>query len=395
MKWQNKGHELDRIGRLLANVKTVYLYGINGNAWEILYVLNHAEEWIKWKICLVDRNINLQKNGYAGMTILSPEAFYAEDKENYIVVACPEGPVGKEIYDSVIVHGISEERVFLGWDFLYTDLSIYFLYAKQMVFFASESILPSCVCNLNCRDCLNFTPYIKNPMIYGIDEMKEDVDCFFNAVDLIYRFQITGGEPLLYPNLKELITYIDYKYRSKIMRLETVTNGTVVPEDELCEFIADHHVFVFLDDYTMSLSGEKKNNRVIVENKFKKYNVEYSDNYVEKWFQIYFPDTHRTNEKELVELFNCCGNPWSSIERGRISACNYSLYAQKAGIVEDDETDFYDLKKYESAKKTELVEFRLRYNQKGYVSFCKKCSGFALINSNLCQPAIQVERGAT
>lgn len=393
MKWENKGHEFDEVGEFLAHVNKVFLYGIGGHAGEILNILLKGKKWVDWELKLADRNPVLQESGYQGLPVMNPEEIFSQINNNDIIVYCPLGKTGEEIYGIIKSHGISDKNIFSGLDFMFTYIPVYFLYAKNMVFFTSQSIVPSTVCNLNCRECLNFTPYIKKPIVYTLDQIKDDIDVFFHAVDLIYRFQITGGEPLLYPGFLDVLDYVDNNYRNQILRLETVTNGTIIPSDEICSYLAEKNIYVFLDDYTMALKGEQKANRTIIEEKFKKYGVDYHNNYVEQWFSIYTPGTNREDEKELTELFTACMNPFSSIENGKISACNYSLYATKAGIAEASEYDDYNLKAFDKSKKRELVEFRLRYNERGYVSFCKKCSGYCLINENLCDPAVQVRKG--
>lgn len=393
MKWENKGHEFDDIGEFLANAKRVFLYGIGGHAGEILNILLEGRKWFDWEVKLADRNPELQLSGYRGLSVMNPEEIFSQIRDNDIVVYCPLGKTGEEIYGIIKEHGISDKNIFSGFDFMFTYIPVYFLYAKDMVFFTSQNIVPSTNCNLNCRDCLNFTPYIRKPVTYSLEELKKDIDLFFHAVDLIYRFQITGGEPLLYPRFLEVLDYVDKNYRDQILRLETVTNGTIIPSDEICSYLAEKKIYVYLDDYTMALKEEQKEKRTIIEEKFKKYGVDYLNNYVEQWFRIYTPGTIRENEKELNQLFTLCKNPYSTIEKGKISACNYALYAAKAGLIENDENDNYDLAIFDKSKKRELVEFRLRYNEKGYVSFCKKCSGYYLINESWCEPAVQVRKG--
>ena len=53
-------------------------------------------------------------------------------------------------------------------------------------------------------------------MIRPLDQVKKDIDIFFSVVDYIMLFHISGGEPFLYPYLKELVTYIGENYRDKI-----------------------------------------------------------------------------------------------------------------------------------------------------------------------------------
>lgn len=394
MKWTNKGHEFDQIGEKLATVKSLYFYGIGGHAREIAELMDYGKKWFDLNVFYVDRNEEVRERGFCGKEIMSPETFFEKvrDDNDYLVISCPLGEVGEEIKSYVVGHGISDEDVVLGYDFLFTLIPLYFLYKYDMVFFTSENIVPSSACNLNCRECLNFNPYIDIPVIYSLDEIKRNVDLFFNAVDLIYRFQVTGGEPLLYPHFAEVITYIHENYGDRIFRLETVTNGTVIPDDRICDCIVKNDVNVFLDDYTLSLPYESKETRRRIVEKFEKYNIKYFDNYVDRWFKIY-PARCEKKKEELVDFFTKCANPWSTVENGSISACNYELYAQKAGLVEGDSTDFYSLENFQKDKKRELVEFRLRFNTKGYTSFCRKCAGFSVINDDLYYPAIQIERG--
>lgn len=391
MKWKNKGHEFDEIGYLLKDKENIFIYGAGGVACELLETLHAIRQWADWKIYLVDKDKKKQKMGLLGHKVLSPEEFFSMKKENYFVVAGALNKIGDEIF-SLVKERLGEDTiVFKGMYFLHNYLSIYFTYIHNMVFFASENMLPTTVCNLNCRDCLNFTPYIKKHYVESLETLKEDVDLFFNAVDLVYRFQITGGEPLLYKNLISLIEYIDQNYRKKILRFELVTNGTIIPDDQLCEILKRKDIYVFLDDYRMSVPGIDE----IYEKaywKLKEYRISFADNHVEKWIQMYMPDKSEDmeySEHALQQKYLYCGVPWSSLWHGKISSCNYAMYALKAGICEGMEDETYDLRQFSPEKKKELVEFRLRFCEKGYMEFCRKCNGWTDTNKYWCKPAIQ------
>ena len=69
-----------------------------------------------------------------------------------------------------------------------TFLSVYYAYQLEKLYIPSISFLPSTHCNLNCEACLNFTPYLKHPMVRGWEEVKKDVDSFFECVDYIMLF---------------------------------------------------------------------------------------------------------------------------------------------------------------------------------------------------------------
>lgn len=392
MRWKNPGHEYDNIGYLLKDAKDVFLWGIGGYAEELLNLFTMLGDKIPWKIHLIDCNEEKQAKGYMGLQILSPQSFFDLKKSDYFVIACPEGQSGDEIQNILKQHDIPSNLIFSGSYFLYSYLPIYFIYNRNMVFFTSESILCSTVCNLNCRDCLNFTPYIKKHCTDDLKSLENDVDIFFNAVDLIYRFQITGGEPLLYSNLIPFIQYIHNNYGKKILRLEMVTNGTVKLSDELCHTLKECNAYVFLDDYRLSIpdSAETYSN---VRKKLDESNIKYCDNFVENWICEYPPkDTKQLSTVELQSKFISCHNPWSTLREGKISACNYAGYAAKAEICMDEPNEYFDLNTYSTDQKKELIEFRTGYNQKGYVNFCKVCRGWTSINHEYTKPAIQAPR---
>lgn len=394
MKWENKGHEFDSIGYLLQDKKNIFLYGVGETTRELVELLHSLKKWVDWNIFLVDRDVVKQQEGRWGYDVLSPEQFYSMEKEQYFVIASADGKAGDEIYALVRKNLGDEVVLFKGFYFLYTYLPIYFAYVHDMVFFVSENMLPSTICNLNCRDCLNFTPYIQKHTVETLDDLKMSVDLFFGAVDLVYRFQITGGEPLLYKDLIPLIEYIDRNYRNKIIRFEMVTNGTIIPTDDICNTLKNKDIYVFLDDYRMSLEDGDKKYKAVYE-QITKYGIRFVDNHVDKWIRMYIPEEDkriRISDAELENKYTICNNPWSCLKQGKISSCNYAMYADKAEICKMQEDECFDLRDYNPSRKKELIEFRLRYLQKGYVEFCNQCGGWTATNKRWCQPAIQSER---
>ncbi len=404
MKWKNKGHELENLKDIFSGKRSVYLYGAGEHAKELLVVLENVKKWSGWEIYLIDRDEEKQKLGWQGYDVMSPEAFFKSSKENFFVVICPWGIAEGEIYQLLLENGIAKKDVFRQFSFLHRLLTVYFLYGHDIVFLNSTNLCPSTICNLNCRDCLNFTPYIKNHVVMEFDQVKKDIDLYFNAVDLVYRFQITGGEPFLYKNLKATFEYIE-QYRKQIFQLEMVTNGTVMPSDDICEYLAKKNILVILDDYRDSIDEvEEKLNAI--RKKFDNFGVKYTLNHVDMWMRMY-PDSYqvsdvydslisdnakKSSEEMLIEKYTKCDVPYTALHGGKLSACNYSNYADKAGVCEADENDYFNLNQFDKERKRELVEFAIGFNEKGYTEFCKKCSGWIMINKAWCQPAIQAER---
>lgn len=185
MKWTNKGHELDQLIISLRQMKHLYIFGVGGNAQEMLYMISGMKRPLPCDLVLIDSNEEKQRCGYKGRIIHSPQYLYDMLSEDSRIVVAPSGPVCEEICRECLAHGAKPEQIFDGGVFLYRILPVYLSDLYRQVIFYSVNMLPSTVCNLNCRDCLNFNPHIRRHITYSLEKCKENVDLFFRAVNLV------------------------------------------------------------------------------------------------------------------------------------------------------------------------------------------------------------------
>ncbi len=399
MKWINKGKQYADLLKHFSKRKRILIYGA-GN-----YGAKFLEEIINpyLRQCIdgyIDRDIEKQKSGYKGYKVYSPNILYMEHDENHLIVVAVHDAEGKAIAKRLEKAGYVKE-----WDyFMYDSLAfqgslndvfmpVFVLASLDKIYVTSGCIVPDTNCNLHCRDCLNFNPYIKKHIRRNIEELKKDMDLYFRWVDFSERYQISGGEPLLYPDIEELILYIGENYRSKVGIFEIVLNGTIIPTDKICVIMKKYDITVYLDNYVSTISEELNHRKEIIE-QFNKYGVKWIDNTVKQWFALDIENTDNSEmtSEELMAYFDNCNNPWHSFEYGKLYSCNFSRFAMKAGIIDEKENDYFDLNKMTDEKKTELIEFMLGYTTKGYVDFCKRCAGWGPSNKNIVPVAIQIER---
>lgn len=116
-------------------------------------------------------------------------------------------------------------------------------------------ISPTVACDLKCRLCSNYSPYYSDRKYYSIDFLRETLRRYFTVVSHVRKMMLTGGEPLLYPALSELVTELR-KYRSQIGTFGIITNGTLLPDEALLAAVEDFGCgFHFLvDNYGPELS---------------------------------------------------------------------------------------------------------------------------------------------
>lgn len=142
---------------------------------------------------------------------------------------------------------------------------IFSVYTDGKVYLKHQNMLLTTICNLNCEYCLNYNPYNKHQKHFDLEELKRNVSIYFSHIDRVGLFQLTGGEPSLYPNLQELILYIAHNFGNKIDRLSLITNGTVIFSEEFLKMLKENHVFVEIDDYSEAVPRLEQNIRQLRE----------------------------------------------------------------------------------------------------------------------------------
>ncbi|GHU00351.1 hypothetical protein FACS1894186_0660 [Alphaproteobacteria bacterium] len=282
-------------------------------------------------------------------------------------------------------------NLFASQDFLEKWLSVFAAYVADKVYFWHGNLILTTVCNLNCKFCLNFTPFIKHPQHRPVEELKREMDVFFGAVDKCGYFQISGGEPMLYKPAGELIQYIYDNYSGKLGQLLFATNGTLMASDELCEILHRTDTFVICDNYTRAAPKTAATRALMIE-KFQKMGVRYADIDAEQEFFKLFPPAAKLtlSDDEMAKRVSACHDGlimYKELKNGRLYFCNYSSFAATAGLTAEAPDDYYDLHGFDRAKAKELVEFRLGYSNTGYDSFCRYCNGHKGINKLGRRPA--------
>lgn len=385
MKWKNKGKEFEAYRNLLSKRKGFVLVGDKVSQ---AYFLNQVCHPFLRQV--VEFEYDIKK-------------LIAKHDNEHLIVVTEFGMNGEEMMNRLLRAGyIRGTELFHYSDTFWAEIRAlnnpfvpaFALYVLGKIYISSCCFIPTTRCNLNCRDCLNFTPYINSFTTRDIGKAIADVDLLFKWVDYTDIFQISGGEPLLYQELAKLINYIGKKYRDKIASFELVTNGTIIPSDEICMAIRENNVLVYLDNYTSSIPSNLNNREGII-SQFEKYNIDWVDNTVEEWFSLE-PDTTDNSgmtEEELAEYYDKCNAPWHNFEDGKMYSCNFAKYAMRAGMIEDSPNDYFDFNAMNQNKKEELVEFLLGYTDKGYVDFCKRCAMWGPSNTKPVPVAVQIERG--
>lgn len=237
-------------------------------------------------------------------------------------------------------------------------------------------------CNLNCKHCSAYSPYLRNTKQPSLEEILKYTDRFFDIVDFVEIFSVSGGEPLLFKQLPEVINALS-KYRDRIEKLEIITNGTIVPSVDLINSIrklGDVFYRFLVDDYGEYLSI--KISEIDQTLKEAKLPYEIRNNTIinphsNGWIDYGLAQKIHTSE-EAIELFDKCSMPHKlkycfGILNGIFTPCPIVKYRLYLGQ-DVDRNDYIDLMDDTMTVEQQRQKILNIYNTKVLES-CMYCKG--------------------
>jgi len=107
-------------------------------------------------------------------------------------------------------------------------------------------IMPTTRCNMRCKGCSSLLPYFTKPQDVSLQQILDDFEIFFSGIDECIRITI-GGEPFLFPYLKEVLEYLIAQ--KKVLGIMLITNSTLLPKEDVIELLKNPKVFIEVSDY--------------------------------------------------------------------------------------------------------------------------------------------------
>ncbi len=366
MKSYKKGHELDELAKIwLDDDNIFYVWGaaIAGTK----FLQQYKDEICIRKVfdsdpekqgkMLEDREIvRFDQNCMEpGSKIIVCTNFYREVKQELLRYGF------KENIDFI------ERKKFKGIRYYYNENKVY-LYRVDL------SVTNKCT--LRCEKCNMLMPYFHAPQHKSLETIKQDLDMLFRWVDVVELFDILGGEPLLYPDLVELLQYIKEHYQEKIEAIHMFTNGTCNLSEELLRISREMSIIYDISDYTQELP--QLTERVDeFESKLQEHKIVANRDKQKIWLDFGYPEVNHEDypEEKRIAHFHGCEATFRGLYDKKLYYCHLEASAVQAGLFEESEDDFVELDKLSEENKIEVVELDQGYSQKGYPGFCLRCDG--------------------
>lgn len=251
-------------------------------------------------------------------------------------------------------------------------------------------------CTLNCRLCMTDVPSLPEHHHVSLDSVERQLNSFFEIWDYATRLEYMGGEPLMHPDLYDIIK-LTLKYTERFRDLRIATNGTIIPDDRLLELIANCGKFFdfVVDDY----GALSKNIKPLTE-RLEYYSIPYridlytgNAQHFNGWVKLGDYEYIEYSEEELLAQHKDCvqvKDEFAIVYEGKVFQCPYPLrfYLIKNILPERDEyVDLYDTSISVEDKRRIAAGF---YRKP--MKSCHCCFGFSEKEAKRYPAAEQAER---
>ena len=227
------------------------------------------------------------------------------------------------------------------------------------------------VCTLNCKYCADHIPYTKKEHRSFVpkEDVIADIYTLSNICEFITVVELIGGEPLLHPDLHDIIKSVQGIRNIGIVNI--VTNGTVMPDDTLLDQLSNPYTVVNISDYSVNLKKEQRNQINMTEKALLDANIMVYRAKGHSWLSSLSFDEVESDVVMLTKRFNkCCFADAQRLYRGKLFRCVH----QYAGYISGercklDSNNIVMIHKDSETLKNEIE----RFIELPYIDTCRYC----------------------
>lgn len=228
-------------------------------------------------------------------------------------------------------------------------------------------------CTLKCKKCSAGIQHFDLPKDLNIDSIIRDFTRIVELVDWIDRVVIMGGEPFLYKNLGKLMDAI-YKNPNtikKIGSIKIITNGTLIPNNEILKKLNKYGAIVWISNYR-----EHSMQICNLIDTFRKEEINYTVLPMKEWSNvIQLKKDRMVQTKECLQerRKNDCITRCRTLANGKFYLCSLLKTMDYIGVQPFDQLNYVDI--YEENAKEKIINMLdLNAPLPNACSFCSGCS---------------------
>lgn len=243
-------------------------------------------------------------------------------------------------------------------------------YMDNRVVFSYFVLIITQKCSLHCKYCGAFCSKYKPQRDYDIRLLKNNMRVLLDAIDGVTELELMGGEPFLYSELDELLRWCIEQ--NKIHAIKIVTNGTIIPKENIWKLLKHYKVKLVIDDY-----GEISRNLEKLVELSKLYQVRFEVQKLQTWYQLEPIVKKELQQSYIEQVFHECEfRNCSGILNGKFYRCLTGGHMDNLGLSWGVDGDYVQIegKQWDTTALRVGIQRLLNINYLESCYFCNYCN---------------------
>lgn len=239
--------------------------------------------------------------------------------------------------------------------------------SEKPIHLTSVTLVINSRCSLGCMYCTSYmNEYPQNKRTdVPLEQICNDIDVFFDAVDSVGTVTVMGGEPFMHPDISSIIEKLCTKKNFGLVSI--ATSGTWPIKEEQLNGLHDERVNVSFSNYTESITDNQKEWFYKNIETVKKSGVCYTVGlFSPEWIKpstLYWLDA---TEEEMIDRKQRCTH-WDQLKNGKLHPCDFATAIYSLEIA-DYPSDYVELNA--SIPQAEMKEKIRKYLEKPFYQTC-------------------------
>lgn len=219
-------------------------------------------------------------------------------------------------------------------------------------------------CSLKCKECSQLIPEFTAREDIKAEDCIKDLEKLFSMIDECIVLEFIGGEPLLHPELNQMLLWA--QNNPKIHMVEITTNGTIVPNEDILSTFQHEKMLMQISCYG-KINKEKVN---ILTKQLKEKRINFKLLEMNQWYSYGDSSKRNRSKFELKYSYWYCNDNrvCRTLYKGKLFVCGRAAALYGIGKLHDD-TSYIEIRNRETMSIDELYHFYTR----DYAEACDYC----------------------
>lgn len=267
----------------------------------------------------------------------------------------------------------------------------YMRYRKKKVQIPFLEIWVGQCCNLYCKNCCHLIPNLEN-RLYDIEQIIEDCQKLFMWCEVEF-FSIVGGEPFTHSQLYKLINFV--AECSDIKRGKIVTNGTILPQDEMVRSLKKLHgkLEIRIDGYPgIGVGVAEKFADIMRQNEIPYHFARFNPDKPSSWKQL-TPDYNiPLAKRQTKNLFAQCNiRDCNTLADGQLTLCPRGIGSEAVFHITKNKYEHINIRELTDSLSAK-AKIATCIDQTIAKDYCRYCLSLSEKNDKYVKPGEQLEK---